>query len=79
MDNNKTINVEDISKYRVDYRELLRSTFLTPAGQDLLKEWQKIYVEGDLFGLDHRAADYNIGQRDFVLELKSNLENNNDS
>ncbi len=70
----EVINVEDLDKYRDDYKRLVNLVFATESGRQLLKQWQFVYVEGDLFGKDSREADYNIGQRDFVLEVKANME-----
>lgn len=65
------LNPEQLSKR---YDSLVVSVFRTAAGKELLKEWTDLYVESDLFAETDREQCYNIGQRDFVLEISAKLK-----
>lgn len=65
----KELNAEEILDLRKKYDSLIITVFRTAAGQELLGKWKELYVEGDLFAATDREQCYNIGQRDFVLEI----------
>jgi len=68
------VNEEEIKKLRSDYDNLVTSVFRTPAGKELLKRWQELYIEAELFDESERKTCYAIGQRDFVLEVAAKLK-----
>lgn len=51
------------------YNRLVESTFNTTQGKELLSLWEKLHIQGQLFAATTRETDYNIAQRDFVLEI----------
>lgn len=63
------ITENEINKERDCYDSLVMTVFRTVAGQELLNKWRELYIEMDLFAETDREQCYNIGQRDFVLEL----------
>lgn len=63
------LNQEEITQLRERYDSLILTVFRTATGQELLEKWREIFVENDLFAETDREQCYNIGQRDFVLEI----------
>ncbi len=56
------------------YRKLISATFSTGSGKELLEEWKDIFVYGNLYDSDPQKMSYMVAQRDFVLELDSNIK-----
>lgn len=72
---------EEIIRDNERYDDLVRRVFVSPDGQELLAMMQKTFVEGPIYDESERATVYALAQRDFVLELKSRLDDwprNND-